>query len=36
VVGVALWVLFMIIWYAIAWLLRSMVGAEPAHVNSRR
>jgi hypothetical protein len=35
VIGVALWALFMIIWYAIAWLLRSIVGAEPAHVNSR-
>ena len=35
-VGVALWVLFMIIWYATAWVLRSMIGAEPAHVNSRR
>jgi hypothetical protein len=35
-VGVALWVMFMIIWYATAWVLRSITGAEPAHVNSRR
>src|SRR5580658_11248383 len=30
VVGVALWGLFMIVWYAVAGILRSIVGAEPA------
>lgn len=35
VIGVALWAAFMIIWYALAWLLSSILGTGPARANSR-
>jgi hypothetical protein len=35
VVGVALWAVFLVLWYALAWLLGSILGTGAARANSR-